>query len=122
MGRTLTVPDHGTDGRSAGRRIGNGGQGKTCPAQAGGLSMARAVVPAGDGEFILLVDSITEIRPEDSGRIVVSGSHGGVSAAGYAAVVPLAACFLNDAGIGKDGAGIGGVLSLPCPAAAYGPA
>lgn len=82
--------------------------------------MARAVVPAGDGEFILLVDSITEIRPEDSGRIVVSGSHGGVSAAGYAAVVPLAGCFLNDAGIGKDAAGIAGVLSLPCPAAAYG--
>src|SRR3546814_5617013 len=34
MGRTRAVPDHGTDGRSAGRRIGNGGQGKTCPAQA----------------------------------------------------------------------------------------
>ena len=82
--------------------------------------MARAVVPLSDGGSVLLVDSITEILPEDGGRIVVSGSHGGVSAAGYAAAVPLAACFLNDAGIGKENAGVAGVLSLPCPAAAYG--
>ena len=81
--------------------------------------MARAVVALRDGASILLVDSITEIEAGDSGRIVVSGSHGGVSAAGYAAAVPLAACFLNDAGIGKDAAGIAGVLSLPYAAAAY---
>ncbi len=81
--------------------------------------MARTVVTLRDGVFILLVDSITEIEAGDGGGIVVSGSHGGVSAAGYAAAVPLAACFLNDAGIGKDAAGIAGVLSLPYAAAAY---
>lgn len=82
--------------------------------------MARAVVALDDGTAVLLVDSITEIEATDSGRIVVSGSHGGVSAAGYAAAVPLAACFLNDAGIGKERSGIAGVLSLPYAAAAYG--
>ena len=81
--------------------------------------MPRAVVSASDAVSVLLVDSITEIKPEDRGHIVVSGSHGGLSAAGFAAAVPLAACFLNDAGFGKDDAGIAGVLSLPWPAAAY---
>lgn len=55
-----------------------------------------------------LIDSITEITPEMSGAVVVSGSHGGRSAAGYAlAARPRPyAVFFNDAGIGKDRAGI----------------
>lgn len=81
--------------------------------------MARALAMLG-GAAILLVDSITEIEPEDAGRIVISGSHGGVSAAKYAIAVPLAACFFNDAGVGKDAAGIAGLALLPYPAAAYG--
>lgn len=81
--------------------------------------MVRAAATLNDGTAILLVDSITEIEPGDGGRIVVSGSHGGLSAAGYAAAVSLAVCFLNDAGIGKEASGIAGVLSLPYPAAAY---
>lgn len=73
-----------------------------------------------DGEMaVLLLDSITEIRPEDAGCVVVSGSHGGLSAASYAVPVPLAICFFNDAGIGKDDAGIAGLASLDYPAAAY---
>ena len=81
--------------------------------------MARATAALGDAASVLLADSITEIDAGDSGCIVISGSHGGLSAAGYAAAVPLAACFLNDAGIGKEASGIAGVLSLPYAAAAY---
>lgn len=57
---------------------------------------------------IHLVDSITELTAEMSGAVVVSGSHGGWSAAGYAlALEPrVHAVFFNDAGIGKDRAGI----------------
>ena len=53
-----------------------------------------------------VVDSITELRPHDAGCIAVSGSHGGISSAHYAqAARPLIAVF-NDAGVGKDQAGL----------------
>lgn len=53
-----------------------------------------------------VVDSITELRPEDAGCLAVSGSHGGISAARYAlAARPLLSVF-NDAGVGKDNAGV----------------
>ena len=49
-----------------------------------------------------VVDSITELRPQDAGCIAVSGSHGGISSAQYAlAARPLIAVF-NDAAAGKD--------------------
>lgn len=80
--------------------------------------MARAVV-ACDDRAVLLLDSITEIRPEDAGHVVVAGSHGGGSAVRYALDVPLLGCFFNDAGIGKDQAGISGLALLACPTLAY---
>lgn len=54
-----------------------------------------------------LVDSITELRPgADTGCLAVSGSHGGISSAHYAlAAQPMLAVF-NDAGVGKDAAGL----------------
>lgn len=53
-----------------------------------------------------VVDSITELRPDDTGCIAVSGSHGGMSSARYAlAARPLLSVF-NDAGVGRDNAGI----------------
>ena len=60
----------------------------------------------GLSKTLLLVDSITEAVGVGAGRIVISGSHGGVSSARYALqAAPLLAVF-NDAGVGKDGAGI----------------
>jgi hypothetical protein len=53
-----------------------------------------------------VVDSITELGPADAGCIAVSGSHGGISSARYAAAAaPLLSVF-NDAGGGKDEAGL----------------
>ena len=53
-----------------------------------------------------LVDSITELGPQDEGCIAVSGSHGGMSSARYAlAARPLLTVF-NDAGGGLDNAGL----------------
>jgi hypothetical protein len=68
---------------------------------------------ARDGERrVILVDSITELAAEDAHAVVVSGSHGGVSAGEYALAVPLAAAFFNDAGVGKDAAGIAALEML----------
>lgn len=86
---------------------------------------AGDIVPSQVGAHPLrLVDSITELTPADAGSIVVSGSHGGRSAAGYARAVPLALCCLNDAGVGKDRAGIVALAILdaagvPCVSVAH---
>ena len=59
-----------------------------------------------------VVDSITELGAADAGCIAVSGSHGGISSARFAlAARPLLSVF-NNAGIGKDGAGIAGLAFL----------
>lgn len=59
-----------------------------------------------------IVDSITELTALDAGCIAVSGSHGGVSSAKYAiAARPLLSVF-NDAGVGKDAAGIAALALL----------
>ena len=55
---------------------------------------------------VVLVDSITKVTDEDEGAMVVSASHGGASSGEFALEVPLAAVFFNDAGVGKDMAGI----------------
>ncbi|MFM7331792.1 MAG: hypothetical protein ACKO1L_09050 [Brachymonas sp.] len=61
---------------------------------------------------VRLLDSITELQASDEGCIAVSGSHGGISSARFAAAArPLLSVF-NDAGIGKDAAGIAGLAWL----------
>lgn len=62
---------------------------------------------------VLLVDSITQLEPSDAGAVVViSGSHGGVSSAQYALAVPARLVVFNDAGVGKDEAGIAALALL----------
>ena len=68
--------------------------------------MLKTQVAQGKGGRVILADSITMTTPDDAGAIVVCGSHGGTSSAAFALEVPLAAVFFNDAGVGKDRAGI----------------
>jgi hypothetical protein len=58
---------------------------------------------------IVIADSITRIGPEAAGAVVVNASHGGIYAAYLAAKLGAAAAIFNDAGVGKDRAGIGGL-------------
>ena len=59
-----------------------------------------------------VVDSITELSAADAGCLAVSGSHGGLSSARYAlAARPLLSVF-NDAGGGRDGAGLAALAML----------
>ena len=67
--------------------------------------MKQAVAQGPRGR-VLLVDSITRVEPQDAGCVVVSASHGGTSSGGFALEVPLALVVFNDAGGGKDGAGV----------------
>ncbi len=68
--------------------------------------MLKKEVARGPGGQILIMDSITKVTAEDRGAIVVSASHGGASSGEFALEVPLKAVFFNDAGVGKDDAGI----------------
>jgi hypothetical protein len=73
--------------------------------------------------LILTADSITRIGAEARGVVVVNGSHGGVYAAYVAAKLGVAAVIFNDAGIGRERAGIAGLdflADLGVPAAAIG--
>ncbi|HVH80600.1 MAG TPA: hypothetical protein VM782_14490 [Stellaceae bacterium] len=58
---------------------------------------------------IVIADSITRVGPEADGAVVVNASHGGLYAAYLAAKLRAAAAIFNDAAVGRDGAGIGGL-------------
>jgi hypothetical protein len=73
--------------------------------------MVKQEVACGPGGRVLVMDTITKLAGEDAGCFVVSASHGGTSSAEFALAVPLALAVFNDAGVGKDGAGIA-ALSL----------
>ena len=59
-----------------------------------------------------VIDSISAVTAEMRGQIVVTGSHGGVSAAHLALVHPPGLAIFNDAGVGLDGAGVRGLELL----------
>ena len=61
---------------------------------------------------VTALDSITQLSEVHRGRVVVAGSHGAVYAAYLAAKGGVLAVILNDAGIGKDQAGISGLAYL----------
>lgn len=72
-------------------------------------SPAEAAYPGGlfvFGAALLVLDSISEAVGCASGCVVVSGSHGGVSAGRFALQAGLKLAVFNDAGVGKDDAGI----------------
>ena len=59
---------------------------------------------------IIVADSITRVgETEARGAVIVNASHGGIYAAYLAAKLGAAAAIFNDAGIGRDHAGIAGL-------------
>ena len=78
----------------------------TTPMPSGDNVTSKPVVAVLGNLRVLLLDSITWVEATDTGQIIISGSHGGRSAAEYAILFPLALCCINDAGVGKDRAGI----------------
>ena len=94
------------------------------PCRAAAELLRAAPMPAGDptpyaearhvagenahGLRLVCIDSVSLVEPGDAGRIVLSGSHGGLVAGRRAMAIQVeaAAAFYNDAGIGKDGAGV----------------
>ena len=59
-----------------------------------------------------LADSITELTEAARGRVVVTGSHGGLFSGAEAARRAARGVIFNDAGVGLDGAGVAGLHLL----------
>ena len=77
-------------------------------------------MPANPMAFIVL-DSVTHLDVQHKGAVGYCGSHAGIYAATYAASKGIAAIILNDAGIGRERAGVAGLMlleKLGVPAAA----
>lgn len=74
--------------------------------------MLKKQVAQGELGKVIVMDSITKVSKEDEGQVVVSASHGGSSSGEFALEVLLKAVFFNDAGVGKDDAGISALTML----------
>jgi hypothetical protein len=61
---------------------------------------------------LVLADTITKLPPEAEGAVIVSGSHGGRYPGQLAAKAGARAVVLNDAGVGREQAGIGSLALL----------
>lgn len=71
----------------------------------------------------LVLDSVTHLTSAHRGGVAYCASHGGVYAGYYAARMGVGAVVLNDAGVGREQAGIGGLQlleGLGVPAATIG--
>ncbi len=60
----------------------------------------------------VILDSVTHLTPDHRGRAAHCASHGGVYAGYCAASMGVGAVILNDAGIGREAAGLAGVKLL----------
>ena len=61
---------------------------------------------------LALLDSVTQTGAAHADCVVATGSHGGASVARYARAAPAFLFVFNDAGIGKDDAGIAALEML----------
>ena len=84
--------------------------GPLIPRPARPVEDSSLVVP-GPGLPIVAFDSVSSVDQDHIGEVVVTGSHGGL-VNGRAVKVPVSGAFFNDAGVGKEQAGISRLLWL----------
>lgn len=86
--------------------------------------MRREHVATIDGIDVIALDSASQIDTSDRGHIVVTGSNAGKESGRAAIAAGCAAIVMNDAGIGKDRAGVAGLdivepYDMPAMAVSY---
>jgi len=69
-------------------------------------------MPTSLPDDIVVLDSVTHFEAKHKARVAFCGSHAGIYAAYYAASKGIAAIVLNDAGIGRERAGVAGLMLL----------
>ena len=83
-------------------------RGRRTPVLTSEYAEARRTVVLAEGVDVVVVDSNSLVLAQDDGAVVVTGSHGGLLGGDPASAIRCAAraAFYNDAGLGKDCAGI----------------
>lgn len=71
-----------------------------------------SIIATFDDAAVLLADSATVFDQRAAGHVIVCGSHGGETAALFAAATGAKGVVLNDAGVGKENAGISGLAAV----------
>ncbi|AJE80537.1 hypothetical protein SLNWT_0161 [Streptomyces albus] len=71
--------------------------------------MLRQSVVDRTGAPVQLLDSVSQAEDTDAGQILVAASNGGVESGRIAVLARCSAAFFNDAGGGKEGAGVAGL-------------
>ncbi|MEN0140164.1 MAG: hypothetical protein AAGC80_33765 [Rhodococcus sp. (in: high G+C Gram-positive bacteria)] len=74
--------------------------------------MFRTIVAIEHGRQIVVMDSMSQIETSDRDRIVIAASNGGQESGRLAVATECALAVLNDAGGGKEDAGIVGVARM----------
>ena len=74
--------------------------------------MRNKVIGTLNGRRVVAMDSISLISSQDAGAIIICGSHGGAISGAFAAVHPPALVVFNDAGGGKNAAGVACLADL----------
>ncbi|WP_330229585.1 3-keto-5-aminohexanoate cleavage protein [Nocardia sp. NBC_00508] len=98
------------------------GRAVATPAEAAemlGMPPARPRLVIGHGrQQVAVMDSVSYASRADAGRVIVTGSHGGASAGEYARRFTVSCLVANDAGFGKNNAGIRGLEEIDADAIA----
>jgi len=82
--------------------------------------MDRTIVLETDQMRVIAMDSISYMQPEDNGAVIVAASNGGAATGEHAARFSGLVYFFNDAGFGKDNAGVEALSFLEKAAIAAG--
>ncbi|WP_072803455.1 hypothetical protein [Rhodococcoides yunnanense] len=75
-------------------------------------STEPTLVHSRNGQRVWVMDSIAFASAAQSGDVIVTGSHGGTSAGEYAVQFGVRVVVCNDAGIGKNAAGVAGLRAI----------
>lgn len=82
------------------------------PVLSGATTLVKNLLSQKEPTGITLYDSISYAKGGDKNKLIISGSHGGISSVKYAVDKKLFGVILNDAGVGKNKAGISGLPVL----------
>lgn len=74
--------------------------------------MFRSIIGTENGRQIVVMDSMSQVETGDGDRILVAASNGGQESGRLAIEIRCALAVFNDAGVGKDDAGIIGVVAM----------
>lgn len=82
------------------------------PIFSGATTLVKNLISQKEPVGVSFYDSISYIKYSDKNKIIISGSHGGMPSVKYAVENNAFGAIFNDAGVGKNSAGISGLSYL----------